>query len=47
MLSLKFNVEMWMIWLLIIAGGALLIGFQYIVSKLIFKAMIMKAGKIT
>lgn len=38
MLGLKFSVEMWMIWLLIIAGGAALLIFQYAASRLVIKA---------
>jgi hypothetical protein len=38
MLGLDFNVEMWMIWLLIIAGGAALLIFQHTASKLVIKA---------
>lgn len=36
MLGLSFTVEMWMVWLLITAGGVLLLLFQYAVSRLIF-----------
>jgi len=38
MLGLPFNVEMWMIWLLIIMGGTALLIFQYAASKLLLKA---------
>jgi hypothetical protein len=40
MLCLPFDVTMGMIWAFIIIGGAALLGFQYIVSKIIAKKII-------
>lgn len=45
MLGLPFNVEMWMIWLLITGGGVFLLAFQYLISKFVFKSMLRRAGK--
>lgn len=43
MLGLPFSVETWMIWLLILAGGAFLLAFQYFASKLVARTMLKKA----
>ncbi|MGE5495011.1 MAG: hypothetical protein ACM3S4_06910 [Burkholderiales bacterium] len=42
MLGLSFSVDMWMIWLLIFAGGAFLLAFQHFGSRLVARAMLKK-----
>lgn len=42
MLGLPFEVKIWMIWLLIIAGGGLLLLFQYACSALVSGRIIRK-----
>lgn len=44
MLSLPFEVTREMIWVIILAGGALLLGFQYTLSRLVFRRFERKAA---
>lgn len=39
MLNLKFEVTKGMIWTLILVGGSFLLGFQYILSRIVYKTM--------
>ncbi len=43
MLGLNFSIEMWMIWLVIFAGGALLLTLQYFVSRLVARTVFKNA----
>lgn len=39
MLNLDFKVTTGLVWGLILVGGAFLLGFQYLLSKLVYKKM--------